>query len=141
MALRSVRERILQATAFEVIGIALVTPLYAVFMHSNAAASAAVVAAVALACLIWSPFHNAAFDFCEWRILRRVASDRPVRLRMVHAASHEVTSVAATTPIIVLLGDMTVPQALLVDLGLTLFYTVYTYVFHIFYDRFRPVLV
>jgi uncharacterized membrane protein len=140
MALRSFSERCLQSLLFQLGGLALVTPVYAVLMQSGAGASGAVVAAVALACLIWSPVHNAIFDVVEWRVAHRVASARPQGLRMVHAASHEVTSMIVSTPVLMLTGGLGLVQALLVDVGLTAFYTAYAYGFSIIYDRWRPVL-
>jgi uncharacterized membrane protein len=141
MALRNFSERCFQSLIFQLGGIALVTPIYAVLMQSGAGTSGAVVAAVALACLIWSPFHNTVFDWMEWHMVRRVASDRPQGLRMVHAASHEVTSIMVSTPVLMLFGGLGIVQALLVDLGLTAFYTGYAYVFNVIYDRWRPVLI
>jgi uncharacterized membrane protein len=69
----------------------------------------------------------------------RVASDRPHRWRMVHAVSHEASTVVVTLPILIWLGGFSFWQALAVDLGLTLIYMVYAYGFHLVYDRLRPV--
>jgi uncharacterized membrane protein len=140
VALRNFSERCFQSVLFQLGGIALVTPVYAVLMQAGAGPSGAVVAAVALACLIWSPFHNAMFDLAEWRLAQRVASDRPRGLRMVHAASHEVTSMLVSTPVLMAFGGMGLMQAVLVDLGFTAFYTGYAYVFNVIYDRWRPVM-
>jgi uncharacterized membrane protein len=140
MALRNFSERCFQSVLFQLGGIALVTPIYAIVMQSGAGQSGAVVAAVAMACLIWSPFHNAVFDWIEWHMVRRVASDRPQGLRMVHAASHEVTSMLVSTPVLMVFGGLGLMQAVLVDLGFTAFYTGYAYVFNVLYDRWRPVL-
>jgi uncharacterized membrane protein len=140
MALRTFHERCLQSFVFQLGGIALVTPIYAILTRSGAVTSGSIVIAVAIACLIWSPFHNTVFDWVEWHMARRVASDRPQGLRMVHAISHEVTSIIVSTPVLVVFGGLGVMQALIVDLGLTAFYTGYAYVFNIIYDRWRPVL-
>jgi uncharacterized membrane protein len=141
MALRSFSERFLQSLVFQLAGIALVTPVYALLMQSGAVTSGAIIAAVAVACLIWSPFHNALFDWIEWRLVHRVASDRPQGLRMVHAVSHEVTSIVVSTPVLMVFGGLGLVQALIVDIGLTALYTGYAYVFNILYDRVRPVQV
>jgi uncharacterized membrane protein len=69
----------------------------------------------------------------------RVASDRPQKWRVVHAVSHEATTVVVTLPILVWLGGHGWGEALLLDLGLTVLYAVYAYGFHLVYDRLRPV--
>ncbi len=139
MALRSLRERAIQTLAFEVGGLALATPLYWLIFGGDAEDSLVVVAAISVAVLTWSPIHNTAFDWVEWRLARRVASDRPARLRAVHALSHEATAMAVSLPVIVWLGGHGWIEAIAVDLGLTLFYTGYAYVFHMVYDWWRPV--
>jgi uncharacterized membrane protein len=57
---------------------------------------------------------------------------------VVHAISHEATTLVVTLPILMGLGGLTFWTALVVDLGLTLLYTGYAYVFHNVYDRLRP---
>ena len=139
MALRSLRERTIQTLSYEAGGFLLAMPLYALIVGHDASSSTLVVVAVAIACGIWSPIHNTAFDWVEWRITGRVASDRPHRMRFLHAASHEVTSIVVTTPIIMIAGGHSFLHALMVDIGLTLLYSAYAYFFHIIYDWMRPV--
>ncbi|MGL4490633.1 MAG: chlorhexidine efflux transporter [Rhizobiaceae bacterium] len=137
--LRSTRERVYQTIALEIGGIALAAPLYALFFSESAETSFLLIVALSLALMIWSPLHNTIFDWVDWRATGRVASSRPHGLRMLHAVSHEVTSAVLTLPLIMLIGGHGFWIALGVDLGLTLFYTVYIYFFHIAYDRMRPV--
>jgi len=139
MALRSARERACQTLAYEIGGLAIAAPLYSLIFGGGAGEGFALVAALALAVMIWSPIHNTVFDWVEWRMTGRVASDRPHRWRVVHAITHEATSLVVTVPVILWLTDHGIVGALLVDLGLTLFYAGYAYVFHLAYDRLRPV--
>lgn len=140
MAIRSLRERAIQTLAFEVGGLVLAAPLYWLVFGGDAEEGLILVAAVSVAVLAWSPIHNTAFDWLEWRIARRVASDRPARLRLLHALSHEATAIIVSLPVIMALGGHGLVEALAVDLGLTLLYTGYAYVFHAVYDRLRPVV-
>ncbi len=87
MALRSARERACQTLAYEIGGLAIAAPLYSLIFGSGPGEGFALVAALAVAVMIWSPIHNTAFDWVEWRIAHRVASDRPHRWRVVHAIS------------------------------------------------------
>jgi uncharacterized membrane protein len=138
MSLRSARERVIQTIGFEIGGLLIASPLYAVIMGAGAAESFVLMAVLSGAVMIWTPMHNTVFDWVEWRRWRRLASDRPPLLRIVHAVSHEVTTVVVTVPVILLMTDLGIWAALLLDLGLSLFYMVYAYVFYLIYDRLRP---
>jgi uncharacterized membrane protein len=137
--LRSMRERVRQALTYEAGALFIATPLYALIFGASEMSSFIVIAAVALACLIWAPIHNALFDVADLRLTGRLASDRPHRLRFLHAASHEVTSIVVSTPVIMWSGGHGLWTALGIDLGLTLGYAGYAYVFYLGYDRLWPV--
>jgi uncharacterized membrane protein len=139
MTLRTARERVIQTLAYEAGGLAVATPLYALAFGTEADESALVLAAVSVAMMIWSPIHNTLFDLVEWQMVRRIASDRPHAQRVLHALSHEVTAASVTVPILMLLGDLGFVEALLADIGLSVVYMLYAYLFHCFYDRLRPI--
>lgn len=139
MVLRSARERLLQTIVYELGGLLLVLPCYAWITGHAAADSLQLLVAVSIATMSWAACHNVAFDYFEARLTGRVASDRPQLLRLIHAASTEVTSIVVTTPVIVLVGGFGWWQALMVDIGLTLVYAAYAYGFHILFDLLRPV--
>jgi uncharacterized membrane protein len=139
MALRSPRERFIQTLAFEIGGLLLVLPLYVLVTGSGAVEGFVLMAALAVAVMIWSPLHNAVFDWADLRLSGRLASDRPQRWRMVHAVSHEVTVVVVTLPIMIWVGGYGIWGALAAEVGLTVAYTLYAYGFHLVYDRLRPV--
>ena len=139
MTLRSPRERLIQTIAYEVGGLCLSVPLVAGLGHGTTREAFFLMLALSAAVLVWSPLHNTVFDWADLRLSGRVASDRPQRWRLVHAASHEATTVVVTLPILIWLGGLGLWAALLADLGLTLLYAAYAYVFHLVYDWLRPV--
>jgi len=139
MYLRTFSERAVQTFCLEIGGLCVVAPIYALFFDTSTADGFVMIAALSLAVMVWSPIHNTLFDWVEWRIHHRVASDRPAGLRVVHAVSHEVTSMIVSLPLLILLGNHTFYEALATDVALTLFYTGYTFVFHLVYDWWRPV--
>jgi uncharacterized membrane protein len=136
--LRTPRERVIQTLAYEAGGLLIATPLYALIFGHGAQASLILMAAISAACLIWAPIHNTIFDLADYRFTGRVASDRPHRLRILQAASHETTSIAVCTPVVMWVGGHGFLDALMIDLGLTALYVAYAYVFHIIFDRLRP---
>jgi uncharacterized membrane protein len=139
MSLRSVRERWLQVGAYELVGLAVVAPLYGVFFDGGASEGALLIIALFLPEVLWSVVHNWLFDRAEWRFRHRVASDRPHRWRIIHAISHEVSAAMVTLPVIMIVTGHGVWQALIIDIWLGVFYGLYAYLFHIVYDRLRPV--
>lgn len=138
--LRSVRERVIQTLYFEGIGLLLVAPLYAAAAGAAMRESFTMVAVVSLVVMAWSAIFNTVFDRIEWRWTGRVASDRPHRLRSLHAVLHELTAMVVSCPVIYAMTPLDWGQALVADLGLTLAYAAYAYVFHLGFDRLRPVM-
>ncbi len=137
--LRGARERVIQTLAFEGLGLLLVVPLYAAVAGSGGGESFVVVAAVSVAVMLWAALYNTAFDRIEWRLTARVASDRPHRLRTLHAIGLELSSVVVTTPLIWALTDLGWWGALAADLGLAAAYAAYGSLYFWAYDRLRPV--
>lgn len=139
MPLRSPRERIIQTLSYEAGGLALALPLYLLYTGGGASEGALVMVAMSAAVLLWSPLHNSVFDWADLRLSGRVASDRPQKWRMVHALCHEATTMVVTLPVLIWLGGHGLWEAVGVDIGLTLVYAVYAYLFHMAYDWLRPV--
>lgn len=131
----------IQTLAYEGIGLALAVPIYATAFGSGASESAALLGLMVLIVLVWAPLHNTAFDWADWRLSGRSACARPHRLRLVHAFSYEISCMVFTLPLFIWLGGLSLRQALMADIGFTLFYVGYAYVFHLAYDRLRPVAV
>lgn len=139
MTLRSPRHRIAQTAAFEASGLAIVVPAHAALFGASATESAVTLTLVTLAVLIWSPLHNTVFDRLEFRRTGRTACRRPARLRIVHALSHEISALAVTVPLLIWIGGHSLTEIAVLNLGLTLFYTGWTALFHKAWDTLFPV--
>ena len=88
---------------------------------------------------LWAALYNTVFDVVEHRIAHRAASSRPQRWRVVHALGLEISAVALTWPLLMLLTPLGWQAAFVAEIGLTLAYAAYGYVFHLAFDRLRPV--
>lgn len=84
----------------------LVTPLYMLAFGQGDLQGIGVIGALSLAVMLWSPVRNSVVDRVEYRQTRRLASDRSHLIRVVHALSHEVTTIAVTVPVLIWLGGM-----------------------------------
>ncbi|UWR01837.1 PACE efflux transporter [Ruegeria conchae] len=139
MTLRSVKERVIQTSSFELVGIFFVSPIYAQLAGSSMVHGFATIAVLSIAVMVWSPIFNTFFDVIDRHFTNRLACKRPHRLRVLHATLHEVTAILITCPLLMWIGGHTLSAALAFNLGLTLTYSIYTYFFHMIYDRLRPV--
>lgn len=137
--LRSRAERVRQTLWFEGIGLLLVAPAYAWISGDALGESVLLVAALSVVVMLWAALYNTVFDRIELRRTGRVASDRPHRLRTLHAIGLELSAMAVSCPVIYALTDLDWTGALIVDIGLTCTYAAYAYVFHLAYDALRPV--
>ncbi|MEP7297980.1 MAG: PACE efflux transporter [Burkholderiales bacterium] len=138
-AIRDLRERVIQTLWFELLGLALVAPLFAYFSGVSAGDSFALLLALAIVVTFWSGLYNSAFDLAELHLAGRVASERPHRWRVLHTVGLETSAIVLTWPLVVAFTTLGWREALLADIGLTLAYIAYGYVFHIAFDRLRPV--
>ena len=137
---RSWRERALQTLAFELGGLLIVAPIWHLATGATAAESVTLLVCLSAAVMVWMAGYNTVFDMVEARFAGIVASDRPQARRVLHAVGLEVTSALVTWPLIVVVAGLGWLEALAADLGLTIAYAVYGYVFHLGFDRWRPVL-
>ena len=137
--LRSLKERILQTLCFEVGGLILSVPVFAVLTKAGESDALVTLATISVAVMCWAGIHNTLFDWVEFRFTQRLASDRPNSMRIIHALSHELSAVIFSLPILMWLSGLSWQEALLADIGLTVFYTLYAFVFYRIYDVVRPV--
>ena len=123
--MRGRRERVIQTLWFEALGVAVVSPLLVHFTPASTGESVSVLVVLSIAVMCWSACYNTAFDWVEWRLTGRVASDRPHPLRVGHTLGLELTATLVGWPLIVGLTTLGWLDALAVDLGLTLAYALY----------------
>ena len=139
-AVRGLRERVIQTLCFEALGLAIVSLPFAYVAGVTAGDSLLALLALSVVVMSWAALYNTAFDRIEQRLTGRLASDRPHSWRVLHALAFEASAVIATWPLLVALTPLSWRQAFVADIGLTLAYAAYGYVFHLAFDHARPVL-
>ncbi|WP_411036919.1 PACE efflux transporter [Shinella sp. BYT-45] len=134
--MRSLGDRARHAISFEILGLALVTPLGAwafdMPMHDIGIVSI-VSATIATA---WNFAYNYLFDL----VLQRAAgtTEKSSLVRICHAILFEVGLLAVLMPFIAWYLAISLWQALVMDLSFALFYMVYAFIFNWAYDRLFP---
>ncbi len=124
--------RILQASLYEGIAIAAVTPML-VFAFSHPPGSAfwlsLTMSSIALA---WNYLFNTLFE--RWEA-RQAVKGRSLARRIAHGIGFEGGLALILAPVMAWWLDITLWAALVADLGLLLFFFVYTVVFTWVFDR------
>ena len=134
--MRTTLDRIRQALAFEILGILIVTPLFAwLFVHPMGDIGALAIISGTLATL-WNYIFNLGFDHAllRWRGTAR----KSLPLRIAHATLFELSFMALLLPVVAWWLDISLLAALAMDLSFAAFYLVYTFVFTCGYDRLYP---
>ncbi|MBZ9789616.1 PACE efflux transporter [Rhizobium sp. 3T7] len=134
--MRKTADRIRHAISFELIGLALVTPLGALAFGMPMADIGVVGVAGATLATMWNYIYNLGFDHLMQRLTG--GTQKSVATRVLHAVMFEVGLLLALLPMIAWYLGISVVQALMMDVSFALFYMVYAFVFNWAYDRIFP---
>lgn len=134
--MRSTFDRIRQALCFEILGLLIVTPLFAWIFDHPLGEIGTVALIGATAATAWNYLYNLGFDHAlvRWRGDTR----KTLALRIVHAVLFEMTLLALLLPVFAWWLDISLIEALLMDLAFAAFYMAYTFVFTWGYDTVFP---
>ncbi|WP_095078476.1 multidrug/biocide efflux PACE transporter [Pseudomonas sp. Irchel s3h17] len=134
---KSFTERVFQAIGFEVLAIILCTPLLAWLMDKPMVDMGVVTLGIGLIALGWNVVFNGLFD----RLLKRLALVPSAGTRVLHALMFEGGLVAISIPLIAWWLKVSLMEALILDIGVLLFFLPYTYIYHWAYDVLRERMV
>ncbi len=136
-AKKSKTERAFQAIGFEVVGLLICTPLFALIMGTPMFEMGGLVIINVGMAFVWNIALNAAYDHFE----QRFGIKRSALTRVFHAILFEVGFALFTIPVIAFYLGIGLLQALALDIGFILFYMPYTYVYHWAYDEVRAIVL
>ncbi|SEH78911.1 Uncharacterized membrane protein [Rhizobium tibeticum] len=134
--MRKAADRIRHAISFELIGLALVTPLGALAFGMPIADIGVVAIAGATLATMWNYIYNFGFDHLMQRLTG--STRKSVGIRVAHAVMFEVGLLLALLPMIAWYLGVNIIHALMMDVSFALFYMVYAFVFNWAYDRVFP---
>ncbi|MDR8731211.1 multidrug/biocide efflux PACE transporter [Burkholderia pseudomultivorans] len=130
---KTVTERLAHALTFELVAIALCAPIGAWLLDMPVAHVGVLTVMVSLIAMAWNMTFNTLFD----RFERRATLSRTLGMRIVHAVVFELGLVAMVVPLAAWWLNVGLVEALLLDLGLVLFFLPYTFCFNLAYDTLR----
>jgi uncharacterized membrane protein len=130
---KSLTERVYQAIGFEVFAVLMCMPLFAWLMDKPLLDMGVVTLANCFIALSWNVLFNGLFD----RLRERFAMGLNGWTRVLHALLFEGGLVIVSVPLVAWWLNISVLQALILDIGVLLFFLPYTYVYHWGYDVVR----
>ncbi|MEH6356465.1 MAG: PACE efflux transporter [Marinobacter sp.] len=135
--MRTTPDRIRQALSFEVIGLFVVISFGTLVLGYSMVDFGLLGAIGATIATVWNYIYNLMFDHT---LLKYTGTPKKsVRLRVVHAFGFELGLMVVFLPIVTRILDVSLMEALIIDLGFIAFYLVYAFVFTWAYDTIFPI--
>ena len=130
--MQGIKRKVVYITLYEIIAITMSTAGLALLSGANMGhASVAAVAASAIA-VVWNLVYNTLFE--RWEA-RQATRGRSLLRRAVHAIGFEGGLVVTLVPLFAWWLEISLWQAFVLDLGLIVFFLIYTFVFNLLFDR------
>jgi len=129
--MQGLKRKVVYVTLFELIAIGLTSSILVFGGHDAGHAGTAAVASSALA-VIWNFVFNSLFEAWE---ARQSTRGRSWKRRAAHAIGFEGGLVLVLVPLFAWWLDISLWEALVLDIGLLTFFMVYTYIFSLAFDR------
>ncbi|MGE0329268.1 MAG: PACE efflux transporter [Ramlibacter sp.] len=130
--MQGIKRRVVYVVLYEAIAIAAAT-VGLMAMSGQGVVHSGVLSVMASAiAVVWNLAFNATFEYWESRQRKK---GRGVARRVAHAVGFEGGLAAILVPVFAWWLDVTLWQALWMDMGLLLFFLVYTFVFNWTFDR------
>ena len=135
--IRTTKDRLRHAVLYEIIGLLLIVPLASWGFQTDLVKTGILGIFFSILATIWNMVYNYWFDILLVRNGRNPAQ-RGFVLRAVHAILFEAGFIIISVPAIAWWLSLSLIKALAMDIGFTLFYLGYTYVYNWVYDRIFP---
>lgn len=130
-------ERIFHAILFEVLAVSLSIAGLALFTEHKVTTLSGTMIVIATIAMIWNFIFNFIFD----RYATGDKEKRSLRLRVFHVVLFEVGLLLLTIPAMAWMLGVSLWEAFIMDVGVTIFITIYAFVFNYIYDHSRAYFV
>jgi len=135
--MRTTPDRIRQAVGFEVIGLIVVISLGTLVLGYSMVDFGLLGAIGATIATVWNYLYNLLFDHA---LLKYTGTPKKsVKLRVLHAFGFELGLLIVFLPIVSRILNVSLMEALVIDLGFMSFYLVYAFAFTWAYDTLFPI--
>jgi len=134
--MRSTRDRIRHAISFELIALLIVTPAGALLFDKPISDIGVIAIGGATIATGWNYLYNLGFDHLMQRL--RGSTQKSTAIRAAHAIVFELGLLVVLLPFVAWYLQISLWEALIMDVAFALFYVVYAFVFNWGYDRVFP---
>jgi uncharacterized membrane protein len=134
--MRSTRDRIRHALSFEIIALLIVTPLGALFFNKPIEDIGVIAIGGATIATGWNYLYNLGFDHLMKHFTG--GTQKSPAIRIAHSILFELGLLIVLLPFVAWYLDISLWEALVMDIAFALFYVVYAFVFNWAYDRIFP---
>ena len=125
------KRRLIHATLYEGILLVVIAILLSTLMHMPLEVTGALGIAMAVTSMFWNMLFNHYFEKFEAKHCLK----RTIKVRIAHAIGFEGGLMLATIPMVAYALQISLAQAFLLDLAMTLCILVYTFIFQWCYDQ------
>lgn len=129
----SVYERIFHAILFEIIAIILTVIGLTYFTSHDTGLLTGVVILISLIAMLWNMVFNWVFD----RYFTESRETRGLKIRLLHTFLFEGGLLCMTLPLVAYILKISLWDAFILDLAMTIFIMIYTLIFNWIYDHLR----
>ncbi|MEZ8989346.1 PACE efflux transporter [Vibrio breoganii] len=130
-------ERVFHSVLFEVLAIIISIIGLTIFTDHDVNTLSGTMISVATIAMMWNYGFNRIFD----RYFTGEKSKRSLKLRAFHVVLFQAGLLILTIPVMAYILNVGIWQAFLMDIGVTIFITIYAFVFNLIYDHIRAFLV
>ena len=130
--MRTTRDRIRHAIAFEIIGLVLLVGVLGQFGYNMADIGLLGIFFSILA-TFWNYAFNIAFDAFMMKTYNSLK--KTFWLRIWHSLAFEAGLLVVSIPVIAWTLNVSWWQAFIMDIGMVIFYVIYAYIFNLVYDE------
>ncbi|PSW10814.1 hypothetical protein C9J01_17600 [Photobacterium rosenbergii] len=130
-------ERVFHAVLFEVLAVSLSIVLLMTFTDHQVGALSGTMIIIATIAMAWNFVFNWIFD----KFFPGDKTQRTIAMRVFHVILFELGLLVLTIPVMAVILGVSLYQALIMDIGVTVFITLYAFVFNFIYDHIRAAIV
>lgn len=130
--MQGLKRKLVYVTLFELIAVCLSSTALSFISERPFVYAGVAAVASSLIALVWNLVYNTAFEYWEARQARK---GRSLGRRVAHAVGFEFGLVVMLVPLFAYLLGLSLWEAFVYDLGLMLFFMVYTFLFNLAFDH------
>ncbi|WP_333912069.1 PACE efflux transporter [Vibrio coralliirubri] len=130
-------ERIFHAVLFEVFAVLLSIGMLMVATDHEVGSLSGTMIIVATIAMCWNFLFNWIFD----QFYTGEKENRSIKLRIYHVILFEIGLLVLTIPVIAYILEVGVWEAFVMDVGITIFITIYAFTFNLAYDKARAAIL